>query len=405
MVGNVREFEIASILSEATEILEDIQCPVEYDSSRNFKKKHKKYSKFILFLSQIIKTTGDSGKAMLQIDSSIRTFNNITPSNSLKFGLNIGAIVLSSLDFFLIPAVYLACYILDGKAPISWSNNARWLYSALLLALTITALCVPAIAVAIAFTTASISLALSIFLIGQTLGKWYELIKEKNAIKKLRRHAELEMEDIQLEAALIQRDLKEINTEQELFKVCEQIAFLEERFIKQKELLIKLNLNETKLGKKIKKTGLLPLLDKSVGLSLSLLGMVGLIVSLYIPMAGLGIITAVSVISLLYLIARFALPLIQSFGNWILSKLSGEDCRNTSNNELKQICELNQELSTDSMLTRFFGSKKIAKKYLNKDSVEGDGFSLSGSQFLLPYTEGPTIEKDKSRPVQLELTL
>ncbi|STY28034.1 coiled-coil protein [Legionella wadsworthii] len=402
MVDNVREFEIANILSEATERLEKIQCPIEYKSIRNFKKKNKKYSKFILFLSHIIKTTGDSGKAMLQIDSSIRTFNDITPSHSLKFGLNIGAIVLSSLDFFLIPAIYLSCYLLDGKAPISWSNNARWLYSALLLALTITALCVPAIAVAIAFTTASFSLALSIFLIGQTLGKWYGLFKEKKTIKKLRRHAELEMEDIQLEAALIHQDLKKINTEQELFKVCEQIAFLEERSIKQKELLMKLSLKETKLGKKIKKTGFLPLLDKSVGLSLSILGMVGLIVSLYFPMAGLGIITAVSVISLLYLIARFALPLIQSVGKWILSKLPLGDCKNTSNNELKQTCELNQELSTDSMLTRFFGSKKIAKKYLNK---EDDDFSLSGTQSLFQCADGLTIEKDKSCPVLLGLIL
>lgn len=55
MVGNVREFEIASILSEATEILEDIQCPVEYDSSRNFKKSIKNIQNLSYFYPKLLK--------------------------------------------------------------------------------------------------------------------------------------------------------------------------------------------------------------------------------------------------------------------------------------------------------------------------------------------------------------
>lgn len=97
----MREFEIANTLFEATVILEEIQRPIDYDLECTTKKRSKKLSKKILFLSKIIKTTGNTGKAMMQIGSSVRTFKNIAPTESLTRGLNIGAIAFAALDFLL----------------------------------------------------------------------------------------------------------------------------------------------------------------------------------------------------------------------------------------------------------------------------------------------------------------
>lgn len=400
---NVREFEIARTLFEATEILEKIQRPINYDLECSTKKRSKKLSKKILFLSKIIKTTGDTGKAMMQIGSSIGTFKNITPTESLTRGLIIGAIAFAALDFFIIPFVYLACYLLDGKAPVNRSNNVKWLFSAAILALTITSICVPAVAVAIAFTTASISLALSLFLLGQTIYECHQFIKERRAARKLIANAESEIIVIQSKAAQLKTDLENATTEQQLMILHAQITFLQERFNAQKEYLIKLKLKELKLSEKIKNAGFVQLMDRSIGSSLCALGIIGLIVSLYFPMAGLGILTAISAISLAYLIIRLAVPLLQLLGKWIASIFKPAAVESISKEELGQTYKHNKEPSTDLMLERFFGSKQSANEFLKKISQKDEDLSLTSKTSIFKIEKNSLEERDKKELICCEL--
>ncbi|WP_182351347.1 hypothetical protein [Legionella sp. PC1000] len=385
-MSNVREFEIANTLFEATEILEEIQRPIDYDLELSTRKKSKKFLKKILFLSQIIKTTGDSGKAMMQIGSSVRTFNNIKPTESLTHGLNIGTIIFAALDFLLIPFIYLTAYLLDGKAPVNRSNNARWLFSAIVLALTITSICVPAIALAMAFTIASTSLVLSLFLLGQTLYECYQLSKERRAIRKLIAGGESQIEESQNEAAQLRTTLDDVRTEQQLLLHYEQIISLQERFNEQKEYLIKLKSKELKLSKKIKNAEFMQVMDRGVGLSLCTMGMIGLIVSVYFPMAGLGILTAVSVISLAYFIIRLAVPLLQRFGGWIASKFRPRTDGSISEEDPEQTYEHNQEPSTDLMIEHFFGSKKNANEFFKRIPQKDEDLSLTSTTSIF-HTE------------------
>ncbi|KTD42602.1 hypothetical protein [Legionella parisiensis] len=400
------EFEIANTLYKASVLLEDIQRPLDSDLeiSTN-RKKPKKFLKKIVSLAQIIKTMGDSGKAMMQIGSSIRTFSKIKPTASLTQGLNIGAIAFAALDFFLIPFIYLTAYLLDGKAPVNRSNNARWLFSAIVLGLTITSICVPAIAVAIAFTTASISLTLSLFLLGQALHECYHLSKERRATRKLIAGAQSQIEKSQNKASRLRAALDDASTEQQLQLHYAQIISLQEIFNPQKEYLIKLKLKESKLDKKIKNVGLVQVMDKGVGLSLCTMAMSGLIVSLYFPVAGLGILTAVSAISLTYLLLRLALPLLQLLGRWMMSKLGPGAGEHNSKDDPGQKYEHNKEPSTDLMIEHFFGSKKNATEFLKRIPRKDEDLSLKSTSTIFQTEKSSLKRRDKKELICSELII
>ncbi|WP_182392323.1 hypothetical protein [Legionella sp. PC997] len=398
----MREFEISDTLLEAAEVLEEIQRPIDSEIELLFFKKNpEKVLKKVLLASQIIKTTGSTGKAIMQISSSIRTFNNIAPTESLKQGLGIGAIIFAALDFLLIPFIYLTCYLLGEKIPADRSNNSKWLFSSILLALTITSITVPAVAIAIALTTTSISFLLSVFLLGRAIYERYRLGNDRRAIRKLIDNTTEEIKSIQTDAITLRNALREEIDEQELIFLCEQISMLHERFKAEKDELIKLKLKELDLNNKIKNAGFMQVMDKGVGLSLSALGLIGLIVSLYFPLVGLGILTAVSVISLAYLAGRLIVPLIQ-LGKWIVNKICS--LVGGSTDDLTQADKPNKEYSTDLMLGRFSANKKDINVSSQKITKDTSDISLSRTIPLFQPLKSSVDRVEKGKPIHSLLT-
>ncbi|WP_392538684.1 hypothetical protein [Legionella sp. 227] len=370
------ESEIANTIHEAAVILKEIQRSVDYDAELSISTfDSDKVSKKVVLISQIIKATGDSSKAMMQIGSSARTFQNIPPTESLTSGLSAGSIIVAVLDFLLIPFIYLSCYLLNTKIPVTRENNAKWFISGVLFALAITSIAVPAIAVGIAFTTVSISLALSLFLLAKTLHEYYQVSKERRAIRKLLASAEIEMEEIQKKAVGLTIALKEVGTKFELISLCTEIGVLQEAFAAQKRHLLELKLKEFDLNNKLENANLMQVMTKSVAFSLSALGLIGLIVSLFSPLAGLGILTAVSAISLAFVVVRLAIPLSQFISGWIRSTFNS----NAAKSEHADTYELDHELSTDLMLERFWGSKENAHDIFKIAPPQDIDYSLTST--------------------------
>ncbi|CAM2900981.1 coiled-coil protein [Legionella steigerwaltii] len=384
-MSKVKEFEIAKV-REATEILRKIRYPIDYDAELSSSKTDTDLvSKKVVLISQAIKTTGDSSKAMLQIGSSVRTFQNIPPSESLTTGLSIGSLCLAVLNFLLIPSVYLTCYLLKTKIPATQENNAKWLISGILLALTITSIAVPAVAVTIAFIAASISLALSLFLLGRTIYECYQLSKERRAIRKLISDAEVEMDAIQKRAIGLKAALNHVRTESELNSLYKKITLLHIRFEEQKKHLLELKLKELELNNKLENANFTQVMVKGAAFSLSALGMIGLILSLYFPLVGLGILTAVSVVSLTIIAVRLAIPLV----SWIRGKFQSSD--STAKEDHTDTYEHNKEPSTDMMLECFFGSKESARDILKKVPPQDIDFSLTSTTALF-LTHNDSVE-------------
>ena len=78
-------------------------------------------------ISKLIKKTGDA---------PMTVFDALNVNPFVGISLNI-------IDFIQIPLLYLAAFALGKKAPITLSNNGRWLYAAVLLALCLTAFLLP----------------------------------------------------------------------------------------------------------------------------------------------------------------------------------------------------------------------------------------------------------------------
>lgn len=382
---SVKEFEIANTLSEARVILNEIQSSIDYDAEFSVSVDPANTSKKVVLVSKVIKTTGDSSKAMMQIGSSVRKFQNVPPTESLLQGLRFGSIFLAVLDFLLIPFVYLTCYLLDTEMPVNKENNAKWLLSGIFLALTITSMAVPAVAVAVAFVTTSLSLALSLFLLGRTTYEYYTLHEAKKVNKKLIYSAEVEMKAIQENARKLNSALDKLDTEMDFISFCEQVGLIYENYQLQKRDLLNLKLTELDLNKKLKDANFRAVFDKGVGFSLSAVGLIGLIVSLYFPLAGLGILTAVSVLSLTYVAARLFL----SGAQWIRGLLRTSGSEGPTNDDLIETNAKDNKLSTDFMLERFFGSKEKARASFKNTPPEGIDYSSTSTASIFQVEESP----------------
>lgn len=86
-----------------------------------------------------------------------------TAAQAAGNGFQWAGLGLALIDFFRIPLIYLAALLIGQKPPITLNKNARWLYSTVLLVLTIISLTVPAAAPPIALVTAILGFGCSVF--------------------------------------------------------------------------------------------------------------------------------------------------------------------------------------------------------------------------------------------------
>ena len=85
----------------------------------------------IPFLTGFLQHLDDAGKfAQFMIKAASDGMKLLKKTTS---GSVIGGIVLDAIDFFRIPFLYLGAWLTGTGLPFTLSNNAQWLYSAVLL--------------------------------------------------------------------------------------------------------------------------------------------------------------------------------------------------------------------------------------------------------------------------------
>jgi hypothetical protein len=284
-------------------------------------------TKRIPWLSRFIQNIDDTGDAIVKIGdrvSSLQEKLQDTPgSQTIGHAFHFGTVGMAAFDFLRVPFIYLAAYILGEEVPINLNNNARWLYSGVLLTLAIISLTVPVTATVIGFVGASLGLAVGVFLLGKTLYERYQLGREKKKIERVIDIEEEEMLLIQQEAEELEKLLKEAREEEEIIAIYQEIAVLRERYISQHALLEELKNKELHLTQKIEEVGIMQVVDKGIGVCLSSLTIIGLALSLFFPTVGLGILTGVAIAGGIYLAARLTAPLFQLLANWVIDKVKG----------------------------------------------------------------------------------
>lgn len=368
---------IAGNREDADSILQEMQNPIIY----NLKKPEVEPALFgkIPFLSRFVKPSSESGDHALQMGAALSSLQGA--SSSVAGGLHFASISLATIDFFMIPMAYLSAFILDEPVPFKLNNNVRWLYSATVLGLGITALAVPAAAPPIGLAIGCLALAASVVLLTKALYERYTLGRQKKALKKEINGAEEEMRLIQNEAMQLQKRLAEAKETEHLQDIYRQIAKLQEDYQAQRDKIQGLKEDELAVDEKLKKLGALQIADKGVGVSLASLAVVGLALTLVFPHVGLLILAGAAAAGLTYLAARLTIPLAISAGKWAINKFrnaSGEsdELQDANTNKLAEQHELEFE--------RSLGPTAVAKKTFDSDVSEAKRQKLDTGVVLEP---------------------
>lgn len=344
------------IPQQINDLLGQMQTPVTYNV-----KKSTDSVPFLLripFLSRFVQSVGDVGGKAVRVGSSFIALPNVNPSVELSSGFHWSGFALAAVDFLVIPMIYLSSYIYGEKVPFTLSNNARWLYSGVVVGLALTSLLVPAAAPAIGIVLGGISLGLSVFLLSKAVYERYQLGKERREIRNELAPAEEEMRHIQEQARVLQIAFATAANAEEQKNIGFQIVLLKEHYDEQKLKITALKEKEAVYNEKIEKLGFIHILDKGVAVGLSSVAMAGLVVSLFLPTVGLPMLAGVATASLAYLSARIVVPLIRDAGIWVFNKLRhafGSHETEHSEHTPKMHAEFN---STASMLEQFLGHEE-----------------------------------------------
>ncbi|BCA96956.1 hypothetical protein TUM19329_33170 [Legionella antarctica] len=334
MTFNQDEITAKHTKEYALALLSKIKDPVEYKlTALTQQTLLRAAAKKIPWLSRFLESVDDTGDAFFKIGdriSSLQDSLHDTPSNqTIGHAFHFGAVAMAAFYFIRIPTIYIAAYMLNEKIPITLDNNARWLYSGVLLALAITAITVPVAATVIGFVAASIGLTAGLFLLGRTLYERYQLGKEYKKTRKMIDLEEEEMLSIQQQAKYLEERINKATQEDELIEIYKDIALLGERYDVQYAKLEQLKNKELHLEQKMAEAGVMQVLDRGIGVCLSSITILGMILALFFPAVGLGILTGVAVTGGVYLAARLTAPLFKLFGNWLTNKIKRFPGNNT----------------------------------------------------------------------------
>lgn len=244
-------------------------------------------------------------------------------------GLDFVSIGFGVIDFFRFPAIYLAAYIVGEPPPITLSNNARWLYSAVILGLSLTAILVPVTASPIALTLASLGLAVSVV---TTVNLIYQRRQVRKGLNETNSEIEIEtgkLKVLQEQAKKLELQLAGLKKNDEHYQqnateLCKEIDELNGRYSKTKEQLQTLHDKKLKQETKLGNMGGMAFMDKGVSIALSSLAIIGVVLTLLFPQIGLAILAATAALAVTYLVVRVTGPYILSglktVGSWLAGK-------------------------------------------------------------------------------------
>lgn len=313
-------------------------------------------AKKIPMLAEFLRKVNKVGEATINLGENIDVFHDTKITESISHGFHFGGIAIAAFDFIRIPLIYLTALVLKEDVPLNLNNNARWLYAAVILGLTITAFLVPITAPVIAFVAAGIGLVVSSFLLGKILYERYQLNRLNKQFKKELNLELDEMDLIQHDAARLEAALGEAREEEHIAVIFQEIEIFKERFDSQKEMVEKVKNKQLKLDQKIQAMKMSKVLDRSVAIILATISIIGLIISISFPPIGLGILAGAAIGGFTYIAAR----IIYGVAIWVSSKFkaSKEADNKSLENDIGEGVGFDDELVHESTADVFYGLKK-----------------------------------------------
>ncbi|HAT8600103.1 TPA: hypothetical protein JA994_12825 [Legionella pneumophila] len=335
-----KKFEI----EKALQLLQSMQRSIEYPLTPiNKTSLLKKATKRIPLLSKFLKKIDDTGDIAVKIGERITSISHTPGKESLAHGFAFGGVAMAGFDFLRIPVIYLSAYLLGEEVPVNLSNNAKWLYSAVLLGLTITALAVPVAAPYIAFVAAGLSFGVGTFLLGKTLYERYQLGRERKKLKAEIIREEDEMLKIQDKAKHLESLLQSADNEEQIAAILYEISVVQEDYNRQKKQIQGLKNDELQLEQQIKNLDTMKVVDRTVAVALSALTIAALAVTLFFPPVGGGMLAGIAILGGAYFVARVSAPLVKATAIWLYNKLKSTPSESTESQDIDNKPTLSHE--------------------------------------------------------------
>ncbi len=290
-------------LPTSAQKLKEMQKPMTFDVKHDRKFMVFLQEKFPLLLT-LTQTIDSTGMALTLFIMTFRQMNEFL-FKALRHFSAVGTI-LKAFNFIQIPLIYLTAFVLGEKIPFSLSKNAKWLYSAVLLGLALTSIFVPGAAVAIIIATAGLTLGASILTLANTLIKKQTQPRKLAEIRAKKEVLEQKAQALQLEAQALEQEgdgLSNAELDEKINALFKQHQALRVR-------LTKLYTDEVIYTKKITKKGTGFVLDRSVSTGLAAIGVIGSVLLLMAPVAGISVLAATSVVGTGYLALRMVGSLV-----------------------------------------------------------------------------------------------
>ncbi|MFJ1269287.1 hypothetical protein ACD661_12035 [Legionella lytica] len=250
---------------------------------------------------------------------------------------------LSGINFISMPLIYFSALLAGEKPPFPISTPMKWAYSGVVFGLALAGILAPAVAgLPIALTGASLGIATSLLFLGQDIYNRYKASREAN---KLNSNIETTTEALE----------NELKNNQELLAQLEapgldalQIANLKANIEKNNESMTQhletmKQLNERKQGNEavLSELGASRFVGNTVGITLSLAALTGLVLVPFFPPAGLAVLAATSITGGLLTVTpacvKGASFLYETIKNRIIGQASEPDVQASANNSTAQM--------------------------------------------------------------------
>ena len=269
----------------------------------------------IPLLSGFIRSVSRTGESVGRLAELNEHFSDMGAAGS---GTHFTGVVLFAMDFFRIPAIYLSSALAGEKPPITLSKNARWLYSGVMLGLTIAALAVPVAAPPIAFALAGLSFGVTLFTMGKIFYQRQKLRKDLKSVEREIANETKELNELQDETKSLEKQLSEAvatKNKEHVATLTEKLDAVTKRFDElydsKKAPLQALHDKKFQYEEKLKKKGMGAVVDKGISVAISALALAGLTLTLFFPPVGLGLLAASAAFGALYMVARVTYPFIK----------------------------------------------------------------------------------------------
>lgn len=359
----------------------------------------------IPLLTGFLKTVNTAGAALSGLAKLNDNFSNSI--QAATSGFQFAGFALNIIDFFRIPALYVASAAAGVKPPITLTNNGTWLYSAVIVALTSTAIALPFTAPAIGLTLAGLTLVTTAATMVKIIIQRNRLHNKLTEVEALIAAETAELDVLQKQAIELESAINVAPTKERKAELTAKLSDISALFDQRYQQLQTHHDNKFKYEEELKEKSLGKLMDKGVGMALTCVAIVGLTLALFFPPVGAIILGASAAAGLAYLAARVGIPffkgLVSKFSKKNVPEALDDHSEKPLENEKKEA--LSDTIKHAPTPSHALGSTATALDLLYKHRVSPDGSGgtenevetlLNASQHdIEPETESVVLQKEK----------